>query len=256
MDQIYSQFPKWQKPMSKNCNDLTGKVFGRLEVLYRYYENNKNGSSQWVCRCKCGKIKVILGASLTRKDRPTRSCGCQTYENASKANIRNLVGERFGKLVVVEDTHKRKNHRVVWKCLCDCGRQVERVSDSLIQGDSKSCGSCNSSIGEIKIAELLTENGLLFERQKTFGDLIGKNNMPYRFDFYLPELNRLIEFDGIQHFQNREIFSDTLEEIQTRDRIKNKYCLDKNIPLIRIPYWKIDSLTIKDLLGKKYEVEL
>lgn len=256
MEQIYSQFPKWEKPMSKNCNDLTGKVFGKLTVLYRYYQNNKNGGSQWVCQCECGNIKIILGASLTRNDRPTRSCGCQTYENASKANINDLTGHRFGKLVVMEDTKIRKNHRVVWRCKCDCGQIVERVSDSLIQGDTKSCGCCNTSLGEIKIEELLREHNIIFQKQKTYEDLVGKNNIPYRFDFYLPEYNRLIEFDGIQHFQERNFFSDTFEEICIRDKIKNKYCKNKGIPLVRIPYWKISDLTIKDLLERKYEVEI
>lgn len=256
MEQIYSQFPKWEKAMSKNCHDLTEKTFGKLTVLYRYYQNNKNGGSQWVCRCECGNIKVVLGASLTRKDRPTRSCGCQTYENASKANINDITGYRFGKLIVIEDTKIRKNHRVVWRCKCDCGRIVERVGDSLVQGDTKSCGCCSTSLGEIKIEELLTEYGIIFQRQKTFGDLIGKNNMPYRFDFYLPEYNRIIEFDGIQHFQQREFFSDTLEEVCLRDKIKNEYCKNNGVPLVRIPYWKLSNLDINDLLGKKYEVEI
>lgn len=80
--------------------------------------------------------------------------------------------------------------------------------------------------------------------------------MPYRFDFYLPEYNRLIEFDDIQHFQEREFFSDTFEEIYLRDKIKNEYCKNKGIPLVRIPYWKLSDLTIKDLLERKYEVEI
>ena len=256
MKQIYLDFPKWEKPMSKNCKDLTGQKFGKLTVLYRYYQNNKNGSSQWVCECECGIIKVILGASLTRKTRPTRSCGCQTYENASKANINDLTGQKFGKLTVIEDTKKRKNHRVIWLCRCECGREVERIGDSLVQGDTKSCGRCNASIGEIKIEKLLIQNNISFETEKTFEDLVGKNNRFFRFDFYLPDHNRLIEFDGIQHYKERELFSDSLEEIQKRDKIKNEYCIKKGITLVRIPYWKEETLTINDLLESKYEVEL
>ena len=256
IEKIKEQYPEWDKPIRKNCNNLTGQRFGRLTVLYRYYQNNNNGGAQWVCRCDCGVVKVILGASLTRTTKPTRSCGCQTYENASKANKKDLTGQRFGKLTVLYDTHKRSRHKVIWKCKCDCGNEVERVSDSLIQGDSFSCGCCNQSIGNIKIEQLLKENNIEFEKEKTFSDLKGKNNMPYRFDFYLPAYNRLIEFDGIQHYKERDIFSDSLEDIQYRDKIKNEYCLQHNIPLVRIPYWKSDSLTIQNLFEQKYEVEI
>jgi hypothetical protein len=114
---------------------------------------------------------------------------------------------------------------------------------------------CNASIGVIKIEELLQQNNIEYIREYSFSDLIGKNKMPYRFDFYLPTLNRLIEFDGIQHFQERSIFKDDLETIRYRDNEKNTYCLKNNIPLVRIPYWKVDTLTLKDLLERKYEVE-
>lgn len=255
MNQIKNEFPEWQKPMRSNCNDLTNNKFGKLLVLYRYYKNNKNGGAQWVCQCDCGKLKVILGASLTRKTRPTTSCGCMTYINASKANKNNLINRRFGSLVVIEDTGKRVNHRVIWKCRCDCGKEVERIGDTLIQGDSVSCGCHNLSIGALKIISILKENNIEYEMEKTYPDLLGKNKMPYRFDFFLPEYNRLIEFDGIQHFQEREIFKDTLEEIKYRDNIKNQYCLANHIPLVRIPYYKINTLTLQDLMKEKYEVE-
>lgn len=256
IDEIKQDYPEWTGPSRSNLKDLTGQKLGRLQVLYRYYKNTNSGGSQWVCQCDCGKVKVIRGGALTKKDKPTHSCGCQIYENASKANKKDLTGQRFGQLTVLYDTHKRSNHRVIWMCKCDCGKMVERISDSLLRGQTFSCGHCNRSIGSIKIEKILKENNIAYELEKTFPDLKGKNNIPFRFDFYLPEYNRLIEFDGIQHYKERDIFSDSLLTIQKRDSIKNKYCIDNNIPLVRIPYWKIDNLTLKDLLDTKYEVEL
>lgn len=256
IEEIKEKYPIWDKPSRKNLRDLTGQRFGRLLVLYRYCENTPGKNAQWVCQCDCGNVKVIRGGSLTKATKPTRSCGCQTYENASKANKKDLTGQRFGLLTVLYDTGKRKNHKVIWKCKCDCGREVERVSDTLIQKDSLSCGLCRRSIGSIKIEQLLKENNIEYELEKTFLDLKGKNNVPFRFDFYLPQYNRLVEFDGIQHYKEREIFSDSLETIQKRDSIKNNYCINHQIPLVRIPYWKIDNLKIEDILGNKYEVEI
>ena len=72
-----------------------------------------------------------------------------------------------------------------------------------------------------------------------------------RFDFYLPEKNIAIEYDGVQHFKQGNGCYDNQEKIQKtkeHDEIKNKYCKLNNICLIRIPYSHFDNLTIEDLL--------
>lgn len=253
IENIKKDFPPFEGKQHKSCIDLTNQKFGRLTVLYRYKENTPQNQALWVCQCDCGTVKPIRGSSL-RNGKAT-SCGCLTYENASKSNINDLTNKRFGKLTVIEDTKKRIRHRVVWLCQCDCGRQVERLSDTLIQNDSLSCGYCNQSKGNIEIEKILIENNIKYEREKTFPNFVGKNNVPYRYDFYLPQYNRLVEYDGIQHFKKRDIFKDSLEKIQERDLLKNKFALEHNIELVRIPYWKQNSITIENILNNKYLVE-
>lgn len=70
-------------------------------------------------------------------------------------------------------------------------------------------------------------------------------NFPARFDFYVNE-QYLIEYDGEQHFIDS--FYGTLNKIQQRDKIKNSYCKQNNIPLIRIPYTHKENIVIEDLL--------
>lgn len=54
---------------------------------------------------------------------------------------KNIIGERFGRLVVIEDTGKRSKHqKIIYKCLCDCGKTVEKEGGNLLCGDTKSCG--------------------------------------------------------------------------------------------------------------------
>lgn len=79
----------------------------------------------------------------------------------------------------------------------------------------------------------------------------------YRYDFYLPQLKRLIEFDGKQHFEDTKGWNNTsyLENIQARDKEKNEYALSHNIPLVRIPYWERDNITLEMLLGDQYLVK-
>lgn len=96
-----------------------------------------------------------------------------------------------------------------------------------------------ASLGEYKIFTILTENKIYFEMQKTFNDCINpKTKAKLRFDFYLPYHNCCIEYDGIQHFEAVDYFGgeEGLKNTIFRDNIKNQYCEEKNINLIRIKY--------------------
>ena len=65
---------------------------------------------------------------------------------------------------------------------------------------------------------------------------------------------RLIEFDGKQHEKPYDFFGgeEKFLKVQKNDTLKNQYALDHNIPLVRIPYKKRDSMTLDDLLGSEY----
>jgi very-short-patch-repair endonuclease len=98
------------------------------------------------------------------------------------------------------------------------------------------CIHCKNSIGEEKIFQLLKQNGIPFEAQKTFPEL--RLDLPLRLDFYLPEINTAIEFDGIQHQVALEIFGgeEGLKKRRERDRAKKEYCEANNIRMIRVWY--------------------
>jgi hypothetical protein len=74
--------------------------------------------------------------------------------------IKDLVGRRFGRLTVLEDTGRRKNHKVLWECLCDCGKTVSVKSDQLTSGKTKSCGCLRD---EVRI-DCHTKHGLYHKR--------------------------------------------------------------------------------------------
>ena len=98
------------------------------------------------------------------------------------------------------------------------------------------CPKCNYSKGESNIFKILDDSKHNFFTQHKFKDC--KNKTQLKFDFYLPELNICIEFDGIQHFEPREKFGgkNSFLKVKENDNIKNRYCLDNNIPLLRIKY--------------------
>ena len=100
------------------------------------------------------------------------------------------------------------------------------------------CPMCNKeSNGEKEISRILNELNVNYIREYLFSDCRGKKQ-PLRFDFYLPDYNCCIEYDGEQHFIHREtgIFENKLEKIKESEIIKTNYCKENNIKLIRIPY--------------------
>lgn len=127
--------------------DLTGMRFGRLVVLER--SENKRERTAWKCICDCGNEKVVAGIDLTRG--MVKSCGCYRHDFRTK----DLSGERFGRLLVIERDSINAGHGATWKCQCDCGNTVVVRQDGLITGHATSCG-CYRDSGEPKIRHGMT----------------------------------------------------------------------------------------------------
>lgn len=116
------------------------------------------------------------------------------------------------------------------------------------------CPKCVSSKGESYIIKYLTENNINYEIEKTFSDCINPiTNKKLFFDFYLPDHNLIIEYDGMQHYVINKFYGDEKNYIDTkyRDLIKTKYCMLNNIFLIRIIYLDDNNmnLILKTLLN-------
>ncbi len=98
------------------------------------------------------------------------------------------------------------------------------------------CPNCKESKGESEVRNYLFSNGIEFIQQKRFGDCVYHSELP--FDFYLPEYNICIEYNGIQHYKPIEYFggSEKFNYQLIRDEIKKEYCRNNNILLIIIKY--------------------
>ena len=239
-----------------NFQDLRGQVFGRLLVLKRG-ENTGKWKVGWYCVCSCGNFVTVDAGHLRANH--TRSCGCFQRDRAHETHFKDLTGKRFGKLVVLDRNFEYQNvkdsKQTYWNCLCDCGSKTVVTGGKLVFGHTQSCG-CVKSFGELKVKELLTKAGFDYFSNYTFKDALrtdGNKYSRFKFDFTIFEHNNvkyIIEFDGLQHFYcedrnwaTQENFKDT----QIRDRLKDKYCFDRNIPIIRIPYVMLNFMTIDDL---------
>lgn len=239
--------------------DLTNQRFERLLVIQRDFSKNSR-KAMWLCRCDCG-AEIVVGGDHLRNGH-TKSCGCLQKEKSSvimktiqpqgvATMLNDLTNKKYGLLSVIEYSHTHNKKRF-WKCQCECGNITYVSGSDLTTRHTSSCGCLKSSQGEYKIGKILSENNIPFIKEKTFDGCADKIKL--RFDFYVDN-SYLIEFDGRQHFESIEEWGGqaSLEATQKRDSIKNKFCKDNNIPLIRIPFTKLDNIILDDLLLEKTE---
>ena len=202
------------------------------ECLSDKYVNCRN---KLKFKCKQGHVW-----EATARDIKLSKSWCPVCSNSIKLTIeemREIAIKRKGKCL--SEVYINSHTKLLWKC--EHGHQwYARPYD--IKNSNKWCPICNESQGERKISNYLEQNNIIFEREKKFDDCKGKKYM-LPFDFYLSEYNILIEFDGKQHYIPVNFYGCSDEQAQKihlelikNDKIKNKYCDDNNIHLIRIPY--------------------
>ena len=115
-----------------------------------------------------------------------------------------------------------------------------------------------SSRAEIKIEDILHDAGLKFQEEYSFRDLYTQTGHPLRFDFAVfddeGELEFLIEYQGIQHFQAKSKFGGEagLRKQQYHDMLKREYCRKHNTKLLLIPYWHENILNYDYIMKAAY----
>lgn len=115
------------------------------------------------------------------------------------------------------------------------------------------CPNCNKSKGEIKILSFLENYNQKYQTQYKFQDLKGVGNGLLSYDFYLPNQNLLIEYQGEFHDGTPTIQTEENYQIQQEhDRRKRKYAKEQNIELLEIWYWDYEN--IEQILSEKLNI--
>ena len=138
-----------------------------------------------------------------------------------------------------------KNARQKLDMICPNGHEVSVTWNNFYFGFR--CKQCHNSKGEIEISKVLDNMSIKYKHHHHFEDCKYINTL--EFDFYIPSMNICIEFDGEQHFRPVAFGNMTDEQAKQqfeinkkRDEIKNTYCEQNKIKLIRIPYWDFDKI--------------
>lgn len=156
---------------------------------------------------------------------------------------------KLGGVVLNADEYKNNCEKNL-KIICfECGQPFTTSLSCFEEHGGQVCPDCSNSesVGEKKIRHYLEDRKIEFITQKWFVECRDKRPLP--FDFYLSNYNIIIEFDGRQHFGETNYFTYSFEETKRHDEIKNNYCKENGIYLIRIPYWNVDK--IEQILDKE-----
>lgn len=251
---------KGSKPSIKSAVDKN--LAFKIEAEQTHGKNTYN-YSQVNYITNRDKIEIICNkCSLSFFQKPTRHLsgdGCPTC-GMIKAQLSNQKILKQRADTIVKDINIIHSNRIncdkliykgnKTKTLFGCnvnpnhGYWLATPNDIL---DGCGCPSCNSSKGELKIELILKNKNISFIKNKTFTGCKYKKLL--KFDFYLPDFNLCIEYDGVQHFKSISIFGGdkVYKENKLRDKIKNNFCKKNKIDLIRIPYTQFNK--IKEILS-------
>jgi len=239
-----------------------------LEMCKKVYAADRYDYSQVVYIGNKSPIKIICKKHGVFEQRPNnhlRGEGCYKCGKESMANISRLTYDKF--LKKAKKVHKGRYEYIGFES------EYTTVDDTFIRAICKKhgefkqkvhphlggagCPSCNASKGEYRIKMWLDENSITYEPQKTFNNCINPDTKRrLKFDFYIPDKNLVIEYDGKQHFEvsnfcnDVELAKELFEKVKKHDQIKNAFVNNNKINILRISYKEFNK--IEEIL--KYEL--
>lgn len=216
-------------------------------IMVGEYKNNLT-PIEFMCEKHKDKGIQKMNWSTIRKS-PCPCKYCKSTDTRAKTDEQFKEEIRDLKNPNIEVIGKYTRHHEKIECKCNkCGRTIYLRPDHIRRGIG--CGQCTKSIGEDRVEQFLLRNNILYKREYRFHDCIRvQRSLP--FDFYIPNINTAIEFDGIQHFQAVDKFrgKENFKELKLNDEFKTNYCKENNINLIRISYKDIDR--VDEILSTK-----
>lgn len=237
------------------CNGTKPALYNEKWVIehtpapYHYISGYTSMNNKCLFHCD------ICGADF--KQKPTRlinehiyGCNCCPTKKKTPQDFLNDLGKECLEEYDVLEEYINIDTPILFKHK-ECGTEFKLTPYQFItRHNKKYCPLCyyKKSKGEVAIASFLSKKNIPFKREYMFNSLPGK-----KFDFYLPNINTCIEYDGEQHFIPVEYFGgeDALIATQERDKEKNSFCIKNGIPLIRITY--NDFQNINNILEAIFE---
>lgn len=244
---VFEQKPTDHKDKGRGCHEC-GKDKHRKNTecfiieSKKLHGNNKYDYSLVDYKTASTKVEIIClkhGKFEQRSGSHLRGNGCPKC-GEDKMTINRKTTYDFIKEAILIHGEKKYDYSTIYfknskkvKIICSLHGSFDQTPSNHLKG--KGCPCCNESKGEKKISSILDSYNIKYKRQFRFKDC--RNIYPLPFDFYIEDKNICIEYDGRQHYEVVSYMKKLdYESLIKNDKIKNKYCFDKNIYLLRIRY--------------------
>lgn len=223
------------KPYNHICTRC-GKEFGSTRADSKICSQECRKLTRYTKTCEyCG---VEYETTDKKQINCSSRCRDDSRRKTHKQFVEELIEAHEGMIVPLE-MYVSSNNNIKCKCIL-CGKEYNKHAHRYIGRYKEGC-SCRTSKGETEVRQWLDEHEIQYKEQFGFDDLKYKNKL--LFDFAIvedKEVNMLIEYDGIQHYKPRGWAKKNFKDRSARDKLKNEYCKENNIPLVRIPYTEKD----------------
>lgn len=204
-----------------------------------------DGKATQKVKIHCNQCGCIMQRSvISILNTPWHCDNCNNYNKGkivySKEDVQEELNKNFNNEYTLLDYQGMTKKALLRHNNCGKIFSMRELND-LFSGRNRGCPICYrfKSKGEQAIMFYLEKNNINYIPQKTFSPL---NKSKYRFDFYLPDFNIAIEYQGEQHYRENSCFKDKLETIQKRDEIKRQYCKENKIYLKEIKYTELKNI--------------
>lgn len=217
-----------------------------IEIIGKYI----NSGTKIKCKCTlCNKEYFAIPNRIFTTNAICRDCAYIKMGINSRTSIDEFLLKLKENNPEIEyiDRYSGMNQRVN-VCCKKCGYRWSPLAKS-IANDGKGCPNCGNYKGEIRISNFLSAHNISFDVQKTFDNLTGVGGYKLRYDFYLPNHNLLIEYQGIQHEKptdfagkGNKFAKDLLSYQQEHDKRKREFAKQNNLELLEIWYYDFENI--------------
>ena len=219
-------------------DNIKNKTCKNCKKAYKNIYKNSKGSEYTLNTTFCSRECV---SDFQFKNNPKGSTiKILPSKNAIEKEILDFIKSKESYCTTIE----------VLKGIKRSSKSLTKLKISIVDLNSKLGYFKSKSIFEDRVGKILVEYYKNVEFQKTFTNLVGVKGHPLKVDFYIPDLNLVVEADGSQHKNINHPWhtSNKNGTVKEYDDIKNKFMLEHKIRIVRIPY--------KDIITKKYVLSI
>ena len=210
----------------------------------------QNAKTPLRCKCKiCNEEWMARPTNLLTNKTGCPLCGYKSNSEKQLKSHKTFTKElaQTNNNIIPLEKYKGNHRKILCKCnICD--NEWQAIPSNLLKGEG--CPRCRASHGEVDVSNWLENNNIKYETQKRFHNLVGIKGRTLPYDFYVPDYNCLIEYQGNFHDHTDRIQSDEdFEQRKIHDKLKKEYAISNKYNFLEIWYYDNIEEKLKEMFN-------